>query len=179
MSYQNFQKAIKLAPSCEFYTCDNGKTPEEILKSEKLLGIKFSKQNLEFYQTLGYLSFHGNEVYGIDPVNFKILEGNSVAHALSNRKRYKLPKEWLPIYNYGYGPYAFLDYSHLNAEDEPRVIVAFYNGDEYVIEEVIAEDFGDFLLQLVETSINEPVDQAVVKNDTVNQKKSLFRFLKK
>jgi len=37
MSYQNFKKALKLAPSCEFYTSDDGKTPEEILKSENLL----------------------------------------------------------------------------------------------------------------------------------------------
>ena len=43
----------------------------------------------------------------------------------------------------------YLDYSNLNADNEPRVILALYNGLEYQIADTLAEDFGDFILELV------------------------------
>ena len=64
-----------------------------------------------------------------------------------------MPKEWIPIYNFDDGNMAYLDYSSLNAEKEPRVIVAFYNGKEYEIVETLAEDFGDFILRLVQEQV--------------------------
>lgn len=47
----------------------------------------------------------------------------------------------------------YLDYSSLNMEKEPSVIMAFYNGDKYEINETLAEDLGDFLLQLVQEQL--------------------------
>ena len=67
MSYKNFRKAMELAPKCKFYTTAGGKTKEEILMSENILGLSFSPQCKEFYEMYGYLSFYGNEIYGIDP----------------------------------------------------------------------------------------------------------------
>ncbi len=101
--------------------------------SEELLNIKFSKQSLEFYEKSGYLSFYGNEIFGID--------------------EYGLPNEWIPIYNFQDGNMAYLDYSSLNSENEPRVIMAFYNGKEYEVSEILAEDFGEFLLKLVQEQL--------------------------
>ena len=66
MSYTNFIKAMELAPKCKFYTTAGGKSEEEIDMSEKKLGISFSPQCKEFYKKYGYLSFFGNEIYGID-----------------------------------------------------------------------------------------------------------------
>ena len=40
-----------------------------------------------------------------------------------------------------------------NMEKEPSVIMAFYNGDKYEINETLAEDLGDFLLQLVQEQL--------------------------
>jgi len=154
MSYQNLKKAVELAPNCKYYTTSEGKKDEEIREAEKLLDIKFSKQCSYFYKNIGYLSFFGNEIYGIDPVSESgDLEGNSVAYALNDRKQFNLPKEWIPIYNYEDGRMAYLDYSHLNPEKEPRIIIAMYVGQKYELIEVIAEDFGDFLLQLVEVQL--------------------------
>ena len=156
MSYQNFEKAMSLAPKCQFYTTVGGKTLEEILKSEELLGIKFSKQCLEFYKQYGYLSFYGNEVFGIDPdEDSEILEGNSVAYALNDRKEYNLPISWIPIYNYEDGNMAYLDFDNKNEEGEPRIIMCIYTGEAHEIAEVIADDFGDFLLSLVEQQLDE------------------------
>ncbi len=119
-----------------------------------MLSVSFSSQCKEFYEKYGYLSFFGNEIYGIDPEDDSgILEGNSVAYALNDRKEYNLPKEWIPIYNFDDGNMAYLDYSSLNAEKEPRVIMAFYNGEKYEITEILAEDFGDFILQLVQEQV--------------------------
>ena len=103
-----------------------------------------------------YLSFYGSEIFGIDPDDDSgILEGNSVAYALNDRDEYSLPEEWIPIYDFDDGSMAYLDYSHLNKQKEPRVIMASYDGEEYEVVEILAEDFGDFVLQLVQEQTGE------------------------
>lgn len=154
MSYQNFVRAMEIAPKCKFYTTAGGKTEEEIIKAERMLNVKFSNQSREFYKKYGYLSFYGNEIFGIDPDDESgILEGNSVAYALNDRKEYNLPSEWIPIYNFEDGNMAYFDYSSLNSEKEPRIIMAFYNGIGYEVVETLAEDLGDFILQLVQEQL--------------------------
>ncbi|MEW4411862.1 SMI1/KNR4 family protein [Clostridium sp. AN503] len=155
MSYKNFKEAMSLAPKCNFYTTVGGKTEDQILRSEKLLGVKFSRQCKEFYKECGYMSFFGSEIYGIDPDdNSGILEGNSVAYALNDRKECDLCREWIPIYNIGDGDMVFLDYANKNSEGEPRVIECFYNGSQYEFVKILAEDFGSFVLQLVQTQLS-------------------------
>lgn len=154
MSYQNFEKAIELAKQCKNYRTVGGESDEVIAKSELLLNIKFSEQNRKFYVNLGYLSFYGHEIYGIDPNDlFGSLEGNSVAYALHDRKECNLPEEWLPIYFFDDGYMGYLDYSKLNEEGEPSVIKAIYDGKKYINIERIAEDLGDFILLLVEEQL--------------------------
>lgn len=146
---------MSLAPKCNFYTTVGGKTEDQILRSEKLLGVKFSRQCKEFYKECGYMSFFGSEIYGIDPDdNSGILEGNSVAYALNDRKECDLCREWIPIYNIGDGDMVFLDYANKNSEGEPRVIECFYNGSQYEFVKILAEDFGSFVLQLVQTQLS-------------------------
>ena len=154
MSYANFVKALELAPQCKFYTTAGGKSDEEIGASEKILGVTFSKQCKEFYKKLGYLSFFGSEIFGIDPYDDSgILEGNSVAYALNDRTELGLPVAWIPIYDYNDGSMAYLDYSSLNRENEPRVLAAFYNGKKFEVTETVAEDLGDFILGLVQEQV--------------------------
>lgn len=89
-------------------------------------------------------------LYGIYPDVFNGVYGdNAVIAPLQDRKKYNLPKEWLPIYDFDDGYMGYLDYGNLNSEGEPRVIMAIYTGKNYEVVEVIAEDFGDFLLQQV------------------------------
>lgn len=154
MSYYDFEQAMNLAPKCRYFTTVGGKSKEEIEKSETRLEIKFSKQCTEFYEKFGYLSFYGNEIFGIDADDDSgILEGNSVAYAINDREQFLLPKEWIPIYNYQDGNMAYLDYSVTNSESEPRVIMAGYNGKEYEINAIIADDFGEFLLNLIKEQL--------------------------
>lgn len=156
MSYTNYQKAIELAKQCTGYWVGDTVSEQAIQRSEELLGLKFSKQNREYYSKLGYLSFFGCETYSIDPDdNSGILEGNSVAYALNERAKFKLPQAWLPIYSYDDGYLGFLDYSQLNSEGEPSVIMGVYNGEEYVMIDKVADDFGDFLMELVNDQLED------------------------
>lgn len=150
MSYQNFEAAMELAKSCDYYTTGGGKTQEEISRAEALLGVKFSPQCRAFYAKYGYLSFYGCEIFGIDPDHLDEMEGNSVACALHDRKETALPAHLIPIYNLDDGCVAYLDYASCNAEGEPRVVMAVYNGSAYEIMDTLAEDFGDFALRLVQ-----------------------------
>jgi len=154
MSYQNFEKALELAKQCDDYFTHEPKTEDVIEFVEKQIDIKFSTQNKTFYKLLGYLSFFGVEIYGIYPDgDLKILAGNSFASILYDRKHYNLPKEWLPIYFFDDGYYGYLDYSKLNEDGEPPVIMAIHNSKEFVVVERVADDFGDFLLGLVENQL--------------------------
>jgi hypothetical protein len=154
MSYQNFEKALELAKQCRFYTIKGEWTNEVVTKAEELFGLKFSKQNFEFFKSLGYLSFAGNEFYGICKDDFSGTYACCAIEAtLQDRTKLNLPPKWLTLYFFDDGYYGYLDYSQLNEDGEPPVIMAIYNGQEYVVIEKIAEDFGDFLLKLVEEQL--------------------------
>jgi len=155
MSYQNFEKALELAKQCRFYTIRGGRSNEVITKAEELFGIKFSKQNYEFYKRLGYLSFFGNEFFGICKDDFSGEHaGCAIEATLQDRKCLNLPSKWLTLYFFDDGYYGYLDYSQLNEDGEPPVIMAINNGKEYVKVDKVAEDFGDFLLDLVEGQLS-------------------------
>lgn len=159
MSYMDFMNAMALAPKCKYFMTIRGKTKEKIIKSEELLEVKFSKQCIELYEKYGYLSFYGNEIFGIDPDDASgIHEGNSVTYAINSRAEYNLPMEWIPIYHFEDGNMAYLDYSSVNSENEPKVIMAAYNGNEYEIVAVLAEDLGSFLLGLVQEQLKSQQD---------------------
>jgi len=150
MSYQNFEKAIELAQQCDGY-CDGGGKPSEIVaKAEELVGIKFSRQNNQYFKQHGYIEFFGSEVFGIVEDDFSGAHaGCAIEATLIDRNSLNLPQEWLTIYFFDDGHYGYLDYSQLNEEGEPPVIKAIYDGEKYVMVEKVAEDFGDFLLSLV------------------------------
>ena len=157
MSFINFEKALDLAKKCKGYRVTGGKDEIIIKKAEIMLGFKLSRQNSEFYKRAGYLSFFGTEIYGMITDDFSgTVVGNAVAYSLNEREEYKLPKNLLAIYFFGFdGFWGFLDYSQLNEEGEPPVVMAYYNGTEYVITDKIAEDLGDFILELVQEVLLE------------------------
>jgi len=151
MSYNNYEKALELAKKCEGYLVGNGQPNDVIKKGQQLLGLDFSRQHYDYLNKLGFLDFFGHEFYGIPKGDFSgTPEGCMIECALVDRKAWNLPKEWVPVFNFDDGYMGYLDYGYLNEEGEPRVIMAIYTGQKYEIVEVIAEDFGDFLLQQVE-----------------------------
>lgn len=155
MSYQSFEKAVALAKQCRYYTIKGERTNKVIAMAEELLGFKFSRQNYEFFKRLGYLSFIGNEFFGICKDDFTGEHaGCAIEATLQDREKYGLPLKWLTLYFFDDGYYGYLDYGQLNEEGEPPVIMAIFNGKEYVKVERVAEDFGDFLLTHVEEQLS-------------------------
>ena len=155
MSYRDFTEALEKAPNCKYYTTTGGMSADKIEEAEKLLGIRFSRQNREFYERLGYLSFFGCEIFSIDAADLGMSEGNSIAYALMERAQYGLPKECLPIIDLDDDCLGCLDYGNLNEEGEPPVTEMVFNGSYYRRGEIIAEDFGQFLLMLVNYQLAE------------------------
>jgi hypothetical protein len=49
----------------------------------------------------------------------------------------------------------FLDYSNLNPDGEPKVILASCQMDTYEQIDTLADDFGDFILELVQEMSGE------------------------
>lgn len=153
MSYSNFEKAMMLTAQCKNYKSAGPQSEELLRKVETAYGFKLSRQHREYLKKYGYILFYGTELYGIYDNAFKgIYAGNAIVATLQDRKKNKLPKDWIPIYDYDDGYVAYLDYTQLNEEEEPQIIVAVYTGDEYKLIEVIATDLGDFILSLVQQS---------------------------
>ena len=155
MSYQNFEMALELAKKCKYYTVRGERANEIVAKAEELLGLKFSKQNYEYFKKLGYLSFFGNEFFGICKDDFSGTHaGCAIEATLQDRKILHLPMSWLTLYFFDDGYYGYLDYSQLNEYGEPPVIMAIYNGEKHIVVEKVSDDFGDFLLGLVEEQLS-------------------------
>jgi len=154
VSYQNFEEALELAKKCKYYTIHGERNSDVVAKAEELFGTKFSKQNYEYFKRLGYLSFFGSEFFGLCKDDFSGTHaGCAIEATLQDRKELGLPLEWLTLYFYDDGYYGYLDYSQLNEDGEPPVIVAYYNGKEYTVIEKVAEDLGDFLLTMVNSQL--------------------------
>ena len=155
MSYNNFQKAMELAKTIEYYE-NAGKQSKELLeKVEETFGFRLSPQHYEYLHEYGYVMFFGTEFYGIYRDVFEgIYAGNAVVATLQDRDEFNLPKEWIPIYDYSDGQMAYLNYSQLNEDGEPAIIIGLYDGEKYIIIERVAEDLGDFLLQMVQEQMN-------------------------
>lgn len=152
MSYANFQDAMLRASKYDDYSVGVPIKKEVLKKAEKKLNVHFSKILNEYLEKYGYVEFNGNEIFGIVKEDFddlSILEGCMVEYTISERINYQLPESWVTIYNFDDGYMGFLDFSQKNAEGEPPVIMATYNGEKYTIVKRLSEDLGDFLLSLV------------------------------
>lgn len=132
-----------------------GRTSELINSAEEKLGLKFTGLYLDYLQTFGAGNFGAQEIYGIISADF---ENSSVPDAiwytLTERREINLPSNFLVIYDTGSDELFCLDFNQLEDNREPKV-VSFVPGVELESQtyEIIANDFGDFLLDLVKQEI--------------------------
>ena len=103
MSYADYEKFKRNVCKCKYYKSIGGKSEQEIAKAEEMLGLKFSGQCRDFYEIYGYVSFEGNEIFGINLERLDIYAANSVAMTFQLREHYGLPYQWLPIYDFADG----------------------------------------------------------------------------
>jgi len=156
MSWSNYEKAINLMKQNKD-ECDFVGERSEILveKAETTLGIRFSKTYRHFVKNYGAGNFGSQEVYGVTHGDFDNASvPNAIWYTLTERKETDLPDNYLVIYDTGMGDVFCLDFNKLNEENEPAV-VAIYLGVAWSEQsfEIIADDFGDFLLEIFQDEI--------------------------
>lgn len=152
MSVKTYQKAKQIIHDNEDLADFIGGRSNELIKlAEEKLGVKFTGLYLDYLQTFGVGNFGAQEIYGIINDNF---ENSSVPDAiwytLTERKEINLPNNLLVIYDTGSDELFCLDFNQLDEKGEPKV-VSFVPGIDLESQsyEIIANDFGDFLLDLV------------------------------
>ncbi len=152
MSMENYQKAVEIIEQNKSECYFAGQRSEnDIVLAEKALGLSFTGTYKEFLKSYGAGSIGAEEIYGISSLNFEnSAVPNGIWYTLSERKECDLPLNLLIIYDTGSDELFCLDYSKLNAQGEPAV-VSFFPGFDLNIQkyEIIAKDFGDFLLDRV------------------------------
>lgn len=156
MSLDNYKKALKIMNDNKNICHFAGPRSEELINlAEETLGLKFSPLYRDFLRQFGAGNFGSQEIYGVIDEDF---ENSSIPDAiwftLTERREINLPRNLLVIYDTGGEEYYCLDFNKRNKHNEPAV-VSFIPGQELQAQkyEVIAEDFGDFLLNLVSKEI--------------------------
>lgn len=156
MSVENYQKAKEIILNEEeIADFVGGRTDELISLAEEKLGLKFTGLYFDYLKTFGAGNFGAQEIYGIINADF---ENSSVPDAiwytLIERREINLPDNLLVIYDTGSDEIFCLDYNHLDDNGEPKV-VSFVPGVDLESQtyEIIANDFGDFLLDLVKQEV--------------------------
>ena len=158
MSLTNYQQAVQIINTDKDRSHFVGpRTDDLISKAEEATGFKFTGMYRDFLKNYGAGSFEGGEIYGIIDDNF---EDSGIPDAvwvtLNERRKINLPANLLIIYDIGTGEYYCLDFEKLNNDKEPKV-VSFYPGFDLEIQtyEIIADDFGDFLLDTVNIGLSD------------------------
>ncbi|MFC4775750.1 SMI1/KNR4 family protein [Paenibacillus sp. GCM10023252] len=150
--YQNAVNRIKQHPELSDF---NGGVPEEIVvKAEKLLGLKFPESYRDFLLQFGVGNFGFIEIYGIindDFYNSGVPD--AVWYTLQEREEVNFPLNLIVIHDTSGGELFCLDTSQPNAP-----VVTYHIGYDIEVQtyEVIANDFGEFLLERVEFVLNSP-----------------------
>ena len=152
MSLENYEKAVQIIKNTNSKSSFIGvRTDELISKAEEVISLNFTGTYRDFLKNYGAGNFGSEEIYGIIDDDF---EDSSVPDAiwytLSERKEINMPRNLLVIYATGDGELYCLDFNRINGEKEPAV-VSFFPGFDLNIQkyEIIAKDFGEFLLQRV------------------------------
>ncbi|MBR1663363.1 MAG: SMI1/KNR4 family protein [Ruminococcus sp.] len=158
MSKTSFDRAIKLVKKCDDYCC-GGKKPKKVVeRAQQLLGFSLSQQETEYLTKFGYIEFFGVELYGIINEEFEDdgeYEGCMVEWTLNERKTGSISDKWVALKFDDDGGMVFLDHSDINDNGEPKVILSEFDGQMYKKIEILADDLGEYLLELVEEQLDE------------------------
>ncbi|MBP9694687.1 MAG: SMI1/KNR4 family protein [Alphaproteobacteria bacterium] len=136
-------------------------TRETIISVEKILNLELPLSYKGFISALGCGDIKGSEINGI--IKNEVFSEdhwgpigslNLVWLTLNDRKEYGLPEHILLIYSLGDGSYYALDVSQMDAEGECPVVYWPLDGYEATPKlEIVAKDFGEFFLNLIQDKI--------------------------
>jgi SMI1 / KNR4 family. len=156
MSSESYQEAKKIVLKNKDLADFVGGRPSKLIKkAEEKLDLRFTGLYLDFLQTFGAGNFGAQEIYGIINEDFEHSSvPDAIWYTLTERIETNLPNNLLVIYDTGSDELFCLDFSKLNEKEEPKVI-SFVPEIELKNQahEIIANDFGDFLFNLVKQEI--------------------------
>ena len=151
MSTKDYLEAEQLLERNEEICDFVGEVSEEIVMlAEKKLNLKFTDLYRNFILKYGAGNFGSIEIYGIIKEEFENSGiPDSIWYTLKQRKEINLPNNLIIIYHTG-GDEVFC----IDVEDKAK-IVSFVLGLELELQryEVIAEDFGEFLLKMIKMEL--------------------------
>lgn len=155
MSMADYEEALALIQEHRDDADFAGPRDDQLIgAAEAALGLTFPPTYHRFVRELGAGGIGSEEVYGIIDNNFiQSSVPNGVWLTLRVRSRSKLPNAMIIVYHMGEGAYAVLDTAQVSSVGECPVVVwepGVDTGDEL---EVIASDFGEFLLTIVKEGI--------------------------
>jgi len=148
MSINDFNVAMNLINKYKTHCITNaGSSVSEIGNAEKQLGLLLPSSYKTFLKNFGYWTFEGSEIFGL--YNNTII--NFTKDERANNENPKFPDCLVVIHALGNGELSCLDTSQIN-DDEECPVVAWYFGATLPNGklEVLAEDFGAFLLEKVQ-----------------------------
>lgn len=161
MSMDELNQSIEIIFENIYLFQMRGPQPEEFIKeAESIIGFQFPQTYLKFLKIFGSVCIGGSEIYGVvsnDLKNYSSLD--AISYALRMRKEFGFPHNFLPIYDLGDGTIYCLLLDQRNDEKESPVI-AYYPGVsiEDMQKEIVANDFGEFLLEIVNYELKQQFD---------------------
>lgn len=156
MSEKDYELAVSLIQQHQHLADFVGKRTESLINAaEVILGLTFPTTYKRFLQDFGAGSFGGFEVYGLVNPNFE-QSGipDAVCFTSMERQAGDLPDNLLIVHAVGDGALICIDCRQLNAQNEAK-LVDFESGLSLTEQalSVVAPDFGEFFLSMVEKQI--------------------------
>lgn len=152
-----YNRAKKIIEENKNIADDFGGASDTLIRSAQLeLELQFPKDYHFFLSSFGALTFGSIEIYGVFREDFKNSGvPDTVWATLNERKLVNMPRHLVILYNTGMGEMYCLNYKELNENDEPKItsyFPGFPEGSQN--NEVLYNDFGEFLLDMVKDEIN-------------------------
>jgi len=155
MMIKKYEEAKKiLSENSDIVFSIGGCDEKTVIKAEDILSLKFPNDYRRFLKEYGILSVGAEEVYGIVKDDFiDSSVPDAIWYTLTERKEVNMPPYLIVIYDTTMGELFCLNYKKLNADGEPKVTTYAAGLEEDQTYEVIAESFGDFLLDRVSDDV--------------------------
>lgn len=156
MSIQDYNSAVEFLQQNQELSDFVGQCSEQLIKkAEGELNITFPQTYRKFLLDYGAGNFGSEEIYGIVKDDFDNSGiPDAIWYTLKQRREANLPSNLVIIYYAGGEEMFCLDINKLGKYEESVVVSYLIGVDlEYQTYEIIADDFGEFLLQRVKSEL--------------------------
>ena len=147
LDYEAAKQKIALSKKKSFFY--GPKSDSLIEEAQRKLAVRFPPLYIAFLQEFGAGGIGSLEIYGLTGKDF-ISAGvpDVVWYTLRARNEWGFPHHLIPIYDLGDGTIYSLDLGSNQSENEASIVaISPPSTKDYQIAEVVAKDFGEFLLE--------------------------------